>query len=143
MPSTTARPRTSSSSTRIDTTVLFPTPTGRIWWERNFYRDVWQPAREASGLDCTPHDFRHSWVTHLRAAGIDASDLAEIAGHTSRPLPTGTPIRSGDPTTRSETWSAETKRSHPGPIAGQVPLTEPNTSGFPGQGRGFEARRPL
>ena len=82
MPSTTARPRTSSSSTRIDTTVLFPTPTGRIWWERNFYRDVWQPAREASGLDCTPHDFRHSWVTHLRAAGIDAADLAEIAGHT-------------------------------------------------------------
>ena len=22
------------------------------------------------------------WVTHLRAAGIDAADLAEIAGHT-------------------------------------------------------------
>jgi len=67
---------------RIDTTILFPTPSGRIWWERNFYRDVWQPARKASGLDCTPQDFRHSWVTHLRAAGIDPADLAEIAGHT-------------------------------------------------------------
>ena len=28
------------------------------------------------------HDFRHSWVTHLRAAGIDPADLAAVAGHT-------------------------------------------------------------
>ncbi len=68
--------------TGIDTPLLFPTPTGRLWWERNFYRDVWAPAVEASGISCTPHDFRHSWVTHLRAAGIDPADLAEIAGHT-------------------------------------------------------------
>jgi integrase len=69
-------------SPRIDTPRLFPTPTGRLWWERNFYRDVWQPAREASGLEASPHDFRHSWVTHMRAAGIDPADLAEVAGHT-------------------------------------------------------------
>jgi integrase len=68
--------------TRIDTPLLFPTPTGKIWWERNFKRDVWFPAREASGIDCSPHDFRHSWVTHLREAGIDPADLAEVAGHT-------------------------------------------------------------
>jgi integrase len=66
---------------RIDTQLLFPTKTGKRWWERNFYRDVWQPARERSGLDCTPQEFRHSWVTHLRAAGIDPADLAEVAGH--------------------------------------------------------------
>jgi integrase len=30
---------------------------------------------------CRPHDFRHSWVTHLRAAGIDPADLAAVAGH--------------------------------------------------------------
>lgn len=67
--------------TRIDTDLLFPTPTGRMWRERNFYRDVWVPAQIATGLDPTPHEFRHSYVTHLRAAGIDDADLAAVAGH--------------------------------------------------------------
>ena len=86
---------------RIDSRLLFPTLTGKLWRERNFYRDVWYPAQEAwagvdrgadyrdrraavlaAGKDCTPHDFRHSWVTHLRAAGIDPADLAQVAGHT-------------------------------------------------------------
>jgi integrase len=84
---------------RIDTPLLFPTPTGRIWWERNFKRDVWYPALErwaevpdlpskerrrlvvAAGKDVSPQDFRHSWVTHMRAAGIDPADLADAAGH--------------------------------------------------------------
>jgi integrase len=60
---------------------LFPTPRGHMWRERNFYRDVWEPARIASGLDPTPHEFRHSYITHLRAAGIDDADLARVAGH--------------------------------------------------------------
>lgn len=60
---------------------LFPTPTGKLWRERNFYRDVWLPARVASGLDPTPHEFRHSYITNLRAAGVDDADLAQIAGH--------------------------------------------------------------
>jgi integrase len=67
---------------RIDTPLLFPTPTGRVWCERNFYRDVWDPARAASGLDITPHECRHSYVSLLRAAGIDDADLATVAGHT-------------------------------------------------------------
>ena len=54
---------------------------GRIWRERNFYRDVWKPTQEASGLDIRPHECRHSYVTHLRAAGVNDADLAEIAGH--------------------------------------------------------------
>ncbi len=68
--------------TRIDTEWLFPTPRGLLWRERNFYRDVWEPARLESGMDPRPHEFRHSWVSHLRAAGVDDADLAEIAGHT-------------------------------------------------------------
>jgi integrase len=64
-----------------DTDLLFTTPTGRMWRERNFYRDIWKPAQEASGLDIRPHECRHSYVTHLRAAGINDADLAEIAGH--------------------------------------------------------------
>ncbi|MQA75575.1 MAG: tyrosine-type recombinase/integrase [Solirubrobacterales bacterium] len=66
---------------RIDTELLFPTKTGRLWRNRNFYRDVWEPARNASGLDIRPHEMRHSYVTHLRAAGVDDADLAAIAGH--------------------------------------------------------------
>jgi len=64
-----------------DCDLLFTTPTGRMWRERNFYRDVWKPAQQASGLDIRPHECRHSYVTHLRAAGINDADLAEIAGH--------------------------------------------------------------
>lgn len=61
--------------------LLFTTPTGRMWRERNFYRDLWRPAQEASGLDIRPHECRHSYVTHLRVAGVNDADLAEIAGH--------------------------------------------------------------
>ncbi|MET0513374.1 MAG: site-specific integrase [Thermoleophilaceae bacterium] len=67
---------------RIDTALLYPTPTGKIWWERNFYRDVWSRAQRASGLDIRPHEMRHSYLTHLRAAGVDDADLAAMAGHT-------------------------------------------------------------
>jgi integrase len=64
-----------------DCQLLFPTPRGRLWRERTFYRDLWKPAQEASGLDIRPHECRHSYVTHLRAAGVNDADLAEIAGH--------------------------------------------------------------
>jgi integrase len=91
---------------RIDTPLLFPTAQGRIWHESNFRRDVWIPtvaayrgiARRAgenqrdfrarvrvelkdNPAAIRPHDCRHSWVTHLRAARIDDADLAEMAGH--------------------------------------------------------------
>jgi integrase len=61
---------------------LYPTPTGRLFRERNFYRDVWVPAQLATGMDPTPHEFRHSYVSNLRAMGIDDADLAKVAGHT-------------------------------------------------------------
>ena len=61
--------------------LIFTTPSGRMWRERNFYRDVWKPTQEASGLDIRPHECRHSYVTHLRAAGVDDADLARIIGH--------------------------------------------------------------
>jgi integrase len=58
-----------------------PMPTGRMWRERTFYRDVWKPTQEAAGLDIRPHECRHSYVTHLRGAGVNDADLAEIVGH--------------------------------------------------------------
>ena len=64
-----------------DCDLLFTTPRGRLWRERTFYRDLRKPAQEASGLDIRPHECRHSYVTHLCAAGVNDADLAEIAGH--------------------------------------------------------------
>lgn len=64
-----------------DCKLLFTTPRGRLWRERTFYRDVWKPTQEAAGLDIRPHECRHSFVSHLRAARIDDADLARIVGH--------------------------------------------------------------
>lgn len=66
---------------RPDTEILFPTPKGTVWASSNFYRDVWRQAQLASGLDIRPHECRHSYITHLRAAGVDDADLAQVAGH--------------------------------------------------------------
>jgi hypothetical protein len=64
-----------------DGELLFTSPRGRLWRERTFYRDLWKPTQEDSGLDIRPHECRHSYITYLRAAGINDADLAEIAGH--------------------------------------------------------------
>jgi integrase len=64
-----------------DCHLLFPTPRGRLWRERTFYRDVWKPTQKAAARDIRPHECRHSYVTHLRAAGVNDADLAEIVGH--------------------------------------------------------------
>jgi integrase len=64
-----------------DCQLLFPTPRGRLWRERTFYRDLWKPAQKASDLDIRPHECCHAYVTHLRAAGVNDADLAEIVGH--------------------------------------------------------------
>jgi integrase len=66
---------------RPDTPLLFPTSSGRPWHYSTFRRDVWHPAQIASGLDIRPHECRHSWITHMRAAGIDPADLAQMSGH--------------------------------------------------------------
>jgi site-specific recombinase XerC len=64
-----------------DCDLLFTTPSGWMWRERNFYRDVWMPTQQSSGLDIRPHECPHNYITHLRAAGVNDADLAEIAEH--------------------------------------------------------------
>lgn len=61
---------------------LFPSPQGRLWLEASWRKCVWAPARRVTGSDARPHEYRHSFVTHMRAAGVDDADLAEITGHT-------------------------------------------------------------
>lgn len=67
---------------RIDTPLLFPTLTGRIWHYANWRAHVWDPAQERAGFDPTPHEFRHSFASLQRAAGVDPADLAQAMGHT-------------------------------------------------------------
>ena len=66
---------------RIDTPLLFPTPTGKVWRERNWRRDVWAPSQNAAGIDPRPQEFRASWESILAAASVDRADLAMYAGH--------------------------------------------------------------
>lgn len=73
--------RDRSAASAHDEELLFQTPTGKLWRESGFYRSVWHPTREASGIDIRPHECRHSYITHLRRAGVDDADLARIAGH--------------------------------------------------------------
>jgi integrase len=61
---------------------LFPGPRGNVWSDRMFYRNVWYPAQDASGLGLRPHDMRHGFVSHMRAAGADPADLAKATGQT-------------------------------------------------------------
>jgi integrase len=70
-----------AAPTRIDSEWLFPAPRGGLWWVNNFYRNVWKPAKEKTGIEGSPQDFRSSWESHLRAEGIDEADLANYAGH--------------------------------------------------------------
>jgi integrase len=62
--------------------LLFTTPRGRLWRERTFYRDLWKPAQDASGLDIRPYECRHSYVSHMRARSVTSdANLAQIVGH--------------------------------------------------------------
>ncbi len=95
---------------------IFTTPRGRMWRERNFYRDVWKPTQEAAGMDIRPHECRHSYVTHLRAAGVNDADLAEISGHRVETMlscqgePKSAPLPGTEEcTTRSRAGQAESR----------------------------------
>lgn len=66
------------------TPLLFPSREGTLRLERNFYRDVWYPARKhVPGMEAAvPQEFRSSFVSHLLTAGLDQAYVAEITGHT-------------------------------------------------------------
>lgn len=65
-----------------DEELLYPTLTGEVWDYSHWRERVYDPAREKSGVDARPHELRHSFVSHMRAAGIPDAELAAITGHT-------------------------------------------------------------
>jgi integrase len=63
---------------------LYPSPRGYYWSQRNFYRNVWEPAQRASGTDFTLYDARHTFSSRLLAAGIPLVEVAAWMGHSLR-----------------------------------------------------------
>jgi integrase len=63
---------------------MFPSPRGKYWSHRNFYRNVWEPAAGASGTDFTLYDARHTFSSRLLAAGIPLLEVSAWMGHALR-----------------------------------------------------------
>jgi integrase len=63
---------------------LYPSPRGFYWGQRNFYRNVWEPAQRASGTDFTLYDARHTFSSRLLAAGIPLVEVSAWMGHSLR-----------------------------------------------------------
>src|SRR5215218_2652627 len=64
--------------------LLFPSPRGRPWNVRNFYRNTWEPARKKAGVSFTLYDLRHTFASRLLAAGIPVVEVAAWMGHSLR-----------------------------------------------------------
>jgi hypothetical protein len=64
--------------------LLFPSPRSKVWAHRNFYRNVWEPARRESGTNFTLYDLRHTFASRLSAAGIPLTEVAAWMGHSLR-----------------------------------------------------------
>src|SRR4051794_4396566 len=65
-------------------TFLFPSPRGKLWAIRNFYRNVWTPAQQRAGVGFTLYDLRHTFSSRLLAAGIPAIEVSAWMGHAIR-----------------------------------------------------------
>jgi integrase len=63
---------------------LFPSPRGKLWAVRNFYRNVWTPAQERAGVSFALYDLRHTFASRLLAAGIPVVEVSAWMGHAIR-----------------------------------------------------------
>jgi integrase len=61
--------------------LMFPDSKGKVWYPGDFRRYVFRPACAVVGVKARPHDMRHSWVSLMAAAGVNAADMAKAAGH--------------------------------------------------------------
>ena len=67
-----------------DAEYLFPSPRGKLWSVRNFYRNVWEPAQASAGVSFTLYDLRHTFASRLLAAGIPLVEVSAWMGHSLR-----------------------------------------------------------
>jgi integrase len=73
---------------------------GSLWSQRNLYRDVIEPARDAAGVTFTLYDARHTFVSTLMAAGVALPEVAAYSGHSVGELAA---VAAGDRRLRSQT----------------------------------------
>lgn len=73
---------------------------GSLWSQRNLYRDVIVPAREAAELTFTLYEARHTFVSTLMAAGVPLPEVAAYSGHSVGEL---SAVAAGDNRLRSQT----------------------------------------
>jgi len=76
---------------------------GSLWSQRNLYRDVVEPAREAAEVSFTLYDARHTFVSTLMAAGVPLPEVAAYSGHSVGELAA---VAAGDGRLRSQTTLA-------------------------------------
>jgi integrase len=63
---------------------VFPWDDGGPLRAEEWRRTIWRPAVASTGLaPLRPHDLKHTGVAFLIAAGVDPSEIARRAGHTS------------------------------------------------------------
>jgi integrase len=67
---------------RLDTRLLFPSPSGGVYRLDNFRPREFAWAVEAAGLpeSTTPYTLRHSGLSWALASGIPATDVARFGG---------------------------------------------------------------
>jgi integrase len=65
----------------LATGFVFPSPRGKLWAIRNFYRNVWTPAQQKAGVAFTLYDLRHTFASRLLAAGIPLIEVSAWMGH--------------------------------------------------------------
>jgi integrase len=64
---------------------LVPSPRGKYWCIRNWYRNVWEPAVRRSGVEpFALYDLRHSFSSWLQSAGVPAIEVSAWMGHSLR-----------------------------------------------------------
>jgi integrase len=67
---------------RLDTPLVFPSPTGGLLNTNNFRNRAWAPAIEAGGvaLPARMYDLRSTFASNALAAGVSVFELARIMG---------------------------------------------------------------
>lgn len=71
---------------RCPSGLVFPGERGRLRDDRNFQRQVFEPALRAAGLGhlgATIHDLRHTYASWLAQDGVPLGRIAELLGHAS------------------------------------------------------------